>query len=199
MERVSTTQLSSEIKRVTAGLGRLPAPVARPAFVVISGLPGTGKSYFASKLVERVPFAILESDAVRKSLFPSPSYSQEESSCVFRVLHLVIWELLKKGIPTIMDATNLVESEREHLYRIADRLEAKLLIVKVEAPPEVVYQRLEARQERWNPADKSDAGWEVYLRMKDKAEKITRKHYVVDTSRDITPALDKIVRELRRR
>jgi hypothetical protein len=34
--------------------------------------------------------------------------------------------------------------------------------------------------------------------MKPTVEKIRRNHYAVDTSRDITPVLDKIVREVRR-
>lgn len=170
-----------------------------PAFVVVSGLPGTGKSHFVGKLAMRLPFVILESDAVRKTLFPKPKYSQEESAYLFRVLHRLIEELLKKGIPTILDATNLVEKDRGYLYNIADRLEAKLVLVQVEAPPEVVRERLEARQQRLNPADKSDADWEVYQRMKATAEKISRKHYVVDTSRDITPVLDKVVREITRK
>ncbi len=199
MGKVSTTQLHPEVQRLKANLGQLPEPVAKPAFVVISGLPGSGKSYFAGKLAERLPFVVLESDAVRKTLFPSPVYSQEESTCVFHVLHLLLYELLERGIPVILDATNLVERDREYLYRIADRLSLKLIIVQVEAPPEVVYQRLRARQERVNPLDKSDADWEVYQRMKLTVQKITRKHYVVDTSRDIGPALDKIVKEIRRK
>ena len=32
------------------------------------GLPGTGKSYFAAKLTEQVPFLILETDRLRKVL-----------------------------------------------------------------------------------------------------------------------------------
>jgi hypothetical protein len=34
--------------------------------------------------------------------------------------------------------------------------------------------------------------------MKPSVQKISRNHYAVDTSRDITPVLDKIVREVRR-
>ena len=198
MGGVEDSQLISYVKRLTESLGELPEPVVKPTFIAVSGLPGTGKSYFCTKLAERLPFVILESDALRKKLFPSPSYSPEESAHLFQVLHLIIERLLKKGIPLILDATNLSERYRERLYNIADHLEAKLILVRVEAPPEVVYKRLKTRREGAESESKSDADWRVYQRMKPSVQKIYRNHYAVDTSRDITPVLDKIVREARR-
>lgn len=189
-------QLDSDVCGLLQRLGPLPEAVCEPAFVVVSGLPGTGKSYFCQKLAERLPFVILESDALRKAIFSLPGYSPEESAQLFRTIHLLIETLLKKGIPVILDATNLAEREREYLYRIADRLNVKLIMVRVEAPPQVVFERLKNRRE--NPENRSDADWTVYQRMKPSVQKIQRKHYVVDTSRDIAPVLDKIVREISR-
>ena len=186
--------LISDVQRLTESLGQLPEPVAEPALVAVSGLPGTGKSYFCSRLAERLPFIILESDALRKALFPSPSYSSQESSRLFRVIHLLIEGLLKKGVSLILDATNLSERYREQLYSIADHLSVKLVLVRVEAPPEIVQERLKNRQE--NSRNKSDADWAVYQKMEPLVQKIRRNHYAVDTSRDITPVLDKIVREV---
>ncbi len=187
--------LAADVERLAESLGQLPEAVVKPAFVAVSGLPGTGKSYFCGKLAERLPFVILESDALRKVLFSSPRYSLEESSRLFRAIHRLIERLLKRGIPLILDATNLSEQHREYLYSIADRLGVELVLVHVEAPPEVVRRRLDDRLE--NTGGKSDADWKVYQKMKPLAQKIRRKHYVVNTSRDITPVLDKIVKELR--
>jgi hypothetical protein len=175
-------------------LGQLPEPVVKPVFIVVSGLPGTGKSYFCRQLAQRLPVIILESDTLRKALFSSPSYSLQESSRLFRACHLLIERLLKRGTSLILDATNLSEGHREHLYAIADRLDVKLVLVRVEAPPKVVYDRLKARQE--DSESKSDADWMVYRRMKPSVQRIGRNHYAVDTSRDITPVLDKIVRQI---
>jgi predicted kinase len=192
------SQLTSDVERLTKSLGQLPEPLVKPTFIVVSGLPGTGKSYFCGKLAERLPFLTLESDALRKALFSSPRYNQQESSRLFQVIHHLIQRLLTKGIPIILDATNLSERHRERLYNIADRLAFKLILVRVEAPPEVVRERLKARQEKANPTNKSDADWEVYQRMRTTVQQISRNHYAVDTSRDITPVLDKIAREVRR-
>ena len=191
------TQVISDVQLLAESLGQLPDPVVEPALIVISGLPGTGKSYFGNKLAERLPFLILESDALRKALFSSPTYTPQESSRLFQAIHHLIEGLLKKGIPLILDATNLSERYRERLYNIADRLNGKLILVRVEAPPDLVHERLKARSEK-ESEDKSDADWAVYQMMKPAVQKIHRKHYAVDTSRDITPVLDKIVREVNR-
>ena len=192
------TQVISDARLLARSLGQLPDPEVQPAFIIVSGLPGTGKTYFCSKLAERLPFLILESDAMRKTLFNPPDYSQAESGRLFQACHLLIQRLLGKGIPVIFDATNLSERHRERLYSIADRLGARLILVRVEAPAGVVHERLGARQRGAVPATSSDADWGIYQRMRPSVDEIRRKHYAVDTSRDVAPVLDKIVREVRR-
>ena len=179
------------------GLGEFPEPVAEPNLVVVSGLPGTGKSYFSKRLAERVPCLVLESDALRKTLFSPPSYSPRESAKLFRIIHQLLTELLEKRISVILDATNLSEKFRKQLYGIADQLSIRLILVRVEAPPEVVYRRLESRAK--DSENKSDADWAVYRRMQPTVDEIRRNHYVVDTSQDISPVLEKIVTEVTHR
>ncbi len=212
------TQTRKDVQRLMESLGELPEPTITPAFIVVSGLPGSGKSFFCRRLAECLfslsphplvspsistrppasPFPILESDALRRLLFPTPNYSRGESDRVFRACHMLIEDLLRRGIPLIFDATNLIEHQREHLYHIADSVGARLIIVRVEAPPELVRQRLQDRLSRLDPEDKSEADWRVYRRMSAAAQRIQRNHFAVDTSRDITPVIDKIAREVNR-
>ena len=191
-------QLIQDLEILRGSLTVFPEAVVSPAFIIVSGLPGTGKSFFCRRLAEKTPSLIVESDAMRKVLFQTPSYSIEESARLFMALHSLIKELLHKGIPIIFDATNLIEHHREPLYRIGDKIGAKLILVRVEAPSEVVYQRLQKRENGGGTGDKSDADWKVYERMKPVAGKIQRNHFVVDTSRDITPVIDKIIRAVKR-
>ena len=187
-------RLVADVRRLRESLGELPEPTASPVFVVVSGLPGTGKTHFSRRLAERIPVSVLESDTLRKVLFPSPDYGSGESARLFGAIHRLAEELLASGTSLVLDATNLTERSREHLYGIADRTGAKLAVVLVEAPPQVVRRRLETRTK---DADvRSDADWEVYRRMQAEAEPIRRRHFVVDSSRDITPAIDKVVREV---
>jgi predicted kinase len=186
--------LGIDVQKLRGSLDGLPQPQAEPVLIMLSGLPGTGKSFFCRKLAERLSFLILASDTLRKVLFPDPQYSEHENKRLFPACHVLIEELLRTGIPVIFDGTNLFEHHREYLYRAAERAGAKLILVWVEAPTEVVRERLMAREKATMPQYDSGAGWDVYVRMKPRREKISRNHLVVDTSQDITAAVDKIVR-----
>jgi len=191
-------QALSDVSRLKESLPELPEPVAKPFLIVLSGLPGTGKSYISRKLAERLPCVILSSDTMRRVLFPSPVFNAGENQRLFAALHILIEDLLRKNVAILLDATNLVERHRERLYCIIDRLRVKIIILRVEAPPEVVQERLQARMADNAPPDSSDADFGVYLRMKTNKQRIRRQHFAVDTSRDIAPVIEKIVRELRR-
>ena len=110
----------------------------------------------------------------------------------------MIEDLLRQGVPILLDATNLIEDHRQRLYHIADALEVKLILVYLKAPPEVVYERLERRSQGLDPEDVSRADWQVYLNMRSKVEPIVRSHHVIDTSTDISPGLANVVGEIRR-
>ena len=189
---VRSSQTVDDLRRLRHSLGPLPEPVVRPSLVVVSGLPGTGKSYFCRRLAERTPVVILESDALRKVIFHSPSYSGDESADLFEAINRLAADLLAKGITPVVDATNLEEYHRERLYHVAEQRGARLIVVQIWAPPEVVHQRLLRRAGRKDPSDSSDADWQVYQRMRSNAEIIRRNHFKVDTSRDIAPAVEKI-------
>jgi predicted kinase len=195
---MNDSQLTDDVKQLMDSLGKLPEPSVVPVLIIVSGLPGSGKSYFSRRLAERLPLPIIESDAMRQILSQKPTYSPGESERLFRACHMLIGDLLRRGISVIFDATNLIERNREELYRIADTAEAKLIIVRLEAPPELVRQRMARRQTGIDPDDKSEANWQVYQRMTATTQKIRRNHFAVDTSKDIAPAIEKIVREARR-
>lgn len=186
-------ELDSDVSRLLETLGPLPKTITRPRLLMICGLPGTGKSHLAALLSERLPYLVLESDQMRKALLPQPSYLPAENSRLFRALHRLTEFLLEKGISIIFDATNLSERNREHLYQISDWLNARLILVRVEAPPALVKERLAGRLKE--PAKNSDADWSVYQKMKTTVQKISRPHIVVNTSGDIEPAIEKIIRE----
>jgi len=195
---MKVTRLADDVSVLRQSLTGLPEPVANPALIFVSGLPGTGKSHFCRRLAERIDLVILESDSLRKRLFPAPSYTKEESTQLFRACHGLVEELLRRGINVVLDATNLEEHNRERLYHIADQSGARLVIVRMEAPPEVVRQRLEHRSRREDRSDHSDADWGVYSRMKPTVEKIGRNHFAVDSSKDTAPVIDKIARLVNR-
>ena len=164
-----------------------------PRLLMLAGLPGTGKSTFARELVSRQPFLVVESDRLRKTLIDKPQYTADEHSRVFRACHRLIEEFLGQGYPVIMDATNLVQRNRRPIIAIARKHNAPLAIVVVTAPPDLVRQRLAGREAGMDPCTWSDAGLEIYSRMAPTWQRAHGQHFELDTSRDMTPVLRKVL------
>jgi predicted kinase len=193
-----STRLDHYVAKVEEHLANTDETTANPVLVMLTGLPGTGKSNLARQLAEVLPFAIVESDQVRKILFPQCEYTGEESQWVHRTCHALMDKLLMKGVRVIYDATNLHERHRELVYRLADAREVKLIVVKVVSPEAVASQRLRNRRgDVKDDDDVSDADVKVYRRMSRSVDPIRRNHVVVDTSRDLRPAITKLLRLMR--
>ena len=113
-----------------------------PFALWITGLPASGKSSIVAQLLPKlqaigIETDVLESDAVRRILTPSPSYSTEERDLFYRSLALVGSRLLAHGVNVIFDATASRRAYRE----FAKRLMPQLLEVSIECPLEVCMQR----------------------------------------------------------
>lgn len=182
--------------RLEESLGRLPLAGKSPALIVLIGLPGSGKSYFARQLKSRYPAAILDSDALRQVLFPNPEHTTKEHGRLFPAIHVLIERLLERGISVIADATNLKEANRRPLYALARDAGAKLVLVHVRAPVSVIRKRLLQRSGQRDKLDRSTADLAVFEAMKDDYERPRKRYFTVHTSRDIAPVLDKICARL---
>jgi predicted kinase len=188
--------LAQAVAKVESTLDGTEETTAQPILVLLSGLPGTGKSFLARRLTAALPFVVIESDRVRKVLFPQPRYTAEESRWVHRTCHALMDRLLRGGVRVIYDATNLVEYHRELVYRSAREAGAKLVVVRTVAPEQVVRERLQNRPGREEVA--SDADWKIYRRMASRQEPIRHAHLVVDTTQGAEEAVEKILRLARR-
>jgi predicted kinase len=191
------TDTTGDVELLRRAVQKEPERVADPALVLVAGLPGAGKSHFSRKLGERLDCAIVESDAMRRALWRAPTYGPRENQRLFRAAYRLIEDLLREGIGVVFDATNLQERHRERLYRVADRLGVKLILVWVEAPANVIRERLRGRSLSVDPTDISEADWDIHLRMKANAERFSRDYFAVDTSRDIAPVIERIRRKAR--
>ncbi len=182
------------VEQVLSALRPLPAG-RRPVLVVLVGLPGSGKSRLAGELQASTGAVVLESDRLRGMLFRPPTYEQQESQELFRVIHAAADRILQRGAAVVLDATNLREGEREPLYRIAGERGAKLIVVRLVAPRWLTHRRLREREAQ--ATGYSRAGVAVYERMKFGQQPISRSHLVVNTGKSTNAAVRRIVEEMK--
>ena len=85
--------------------------MSKPAFTMMVGLVGSGKSTYAKQLAEETNAIICSSDAIREELCGDEN-SQDNNEEVFKILHSRIKENLKNGKNVIYDATNINSKRR---------------------------------------------------------------------------------------
>jgi predicted kinase len=160
------------------------------------GTPGSGKSYLGRTISVALRAELLQTDAVRREMFPEPRHSPEESAAVYAACHQRIAMGLARGACVVFDGTNLREHRRRTLYHLAAQAKAGLVIVVAYASEATIKERLRQRAEGVDPHDQSDADWQVYQRMRHDAEPIPRPHIVVNTAADPSPVIRLLRREL---
>lgn len=161
-------------------------PFAREggSLLMMVGLPGSGKSSVVKALYDKIPFVTVSSDDIRQQWKQRPTYTSGEMMQVYEICYEIIARRLAKGQRVVFDASNLLQSRRDHIAELAQRCGAPLAICYVQANQTVVDRRLQQREQRrqQQAADLSDADWFVYKWMVETQEPLTREHIVLDTT-----------------
>lgn len=114
-----------------------------PSFAIwLTGLPASGKSTIAAALrpqLEQLKLSVevLESDAVRRILTPTATYSLAERDLFYRALAFMGARLVAHGVTVIFDATASKRAYRD----FARSLIPRFIEVAVECPLGLAMQR----------------------------------------------------------
>jgi len=124
-------------------------PLVPPgALVLLIGPAGIGKSTWAAR--HHRPTEVLSSDAFRAMVSDDPA-DQAANGDAFRSLHGVARARLKRGLTTVVDATNLTDGARQPLLALATRFGRPVVAVVFDGPVEVALARNTARADRVVP------------------------------------------------
>lgn len=83
----------------------------KPFFMMMCGLPASGKTTYAQKLAEETGALLLSSDDIREKFGYDPS-SKEDHKKVFSIMESETLKALKNNISVIYDATNIHRKNR---------------------------------------------------------------------------------------
>lgn len=143
--------------------------------VLISGLPGSGKSFFARKLSRQLNSDYINSDLLRKELFINPVYSKQEKDQVYAELYRLTELSVLNNKPVIVDATFHKSLTRHKIYHISNTNNCPLFIIEIHAKEELIKERL--KEERVD----SDADFEIYQLIKSSYEPLKREHLKLES------------------
>lgn len=116
---------------------------ARPTFVMLVGIPGSGKSTYADS-IKSVDTVHLSSDAIREELYGDAT-CQEDHYKVFELMQERALTALKNGYDVIYDATNVTRKDRHKILSCLPSYVYKKCVI-VWAPIECCIERDLARE-----------------------------------------------------
>ncbi len=135
--------------------------------IIVMGLPGSGKSYFAVLLAEKLNAKYLSSDRVRNVLKMRGKYSLSEKLYVYEWLANLTEGALDEKASVVVDATFYLQRTRDLFLEIAERRNINIKFIMIETPVLLVKQRLE------KPRKESEADYKVFKKIKKEFEEIT--------------------------
>lgn len=114
---------------------------------LMMGLPGAGKTTLAKHIQHITKAARLSSDDYRINIFPQPTFSQKEHDDLYAILNHSTEHLLASGRDVIYDANLNRKEHREEKYKLAQKLDANVVLWWVKTPQELARDRRISEQD----------------------------------------------------
>lgn len=130
--------------------------LARPLIMMVIGLPGAGKSFFARQFSDTFSIASVSSDRIRYELFASPQFSSDENEIVSRMQDYMAEELAKSGRSFLIDGNCNSKAARQKIAQLAKDNGYNTLLIWVQTDPATAKVRATKRNPK-KPDDKFSA------------------------------------------
>lgn len=146
--------------------------------IIVMGLPGSGKSFFAELFAKKIKARYFSSDRVRNTLKMRGQYSFDEKLYIYEWLANLTEGVLDEKTSVVVDATFYLQRTRDLFIEIANRRNVAIKFVMIESPELLVKQRLEkARRD-------SEADYKVFKKIRREFEEMTLPYLHLTSTSD---------------
>lgn len=162
-------------------------PLDKSAYVLMAGLPGTGKTTLANALAARLNGIVFNKDLVRAALFPAHliDYTREQDDlCMGALLSAAEYISQRQSLFIFLDGRTFSrEYQVEQVVQAATKNGCEWKILHLFSPDAVAKERLRSAEGREHVA--GNRSFDLYRELKAKSEPVRRPRLEVDTSQDL--------------
>ncbi|MEZ5891299.1 MAG: AAA family ATPase [Xanthobacteraceae bacterium] len=113
-----------------------------PIVIALMGLPGSGKTTVAERIVRACDLSVISRDAIRAAMFRPARFTELEKRCAYQALLLALATCLELGRSCLVEGMTFSRtSEVEEVRRIAETAGAHFLPVFLDCPVDVAQAR----------------------------------------------------------
>lgn len=145
--------------------------------IIVFGLPGSGKSFFASRLAKMIGAEYVNSDRLRMEMFEQRTYSTQEKKAVYGKMLEHMREAVRRNQNLVLDAT-FHKWETRHLFAEEAQGKTDIFFMEVRADEEIIRERLQ-RERPYSEAD-----FEVYKHIRQQNELMSEPHLILQSTND---------------
>lgn len=146
--------------------------------IIVAGLPGSGKSYFAERLASKIGALYIGSDKVRKSMDAMGQYSFEDKLQVYKEMVKILEENLNKYTNVVVDATFYLSAMRDLFLQAAENRGVPICFMLIESSEQLMKERVS------RPREDSEADFAVYKKVKAQYEELTIPHLKLESTNE---------------
>lgn len=158
--------------------------LSRPLIIMLVGLPGAGKSFFARQFSETFSVSVASSDRVRYELFADPQFTNDENDIVSRMQDYIASELVKSGRSFMVDGGCSTRTARQKFEMLAKTNGYGTLVVWVQTDPTTARQRaLKRSPQKQDDAYNASLNAEQFDTFSKRFDAPTKEQHVVISGR----------------
>ena len=191
-----------DISEIASKLTDLGSGIQRK-LILITALPGVGKTTLAKEFqkqtnaihfdIDEIKRAIVPQDIVTQGIDP-PEYRYKYYAEAIRILPDLFAQSSTNTV--IMDETFHLQAFRQMWDEAARDLNIRLHWIQAVCEEKIVKERLGTAKDRDKHILSRDKAYQIFLLFKNDFEPVQGPHEVVDTSKDIVPQVQSIVKKL---
>lgn len=122
--------------------------LSSPMVIMVVGLPGAGKSFFARQFAATFGAPLVSEDKIRHMLFANHTYSRDESAMIAQVSDMITDELFVAGKTFVLDGGYNTKVARDEMAKTAAKNGFRTLTIWVQTDVPTCKRRALGRSEK---------------------------------------------------